>query len=84
MLGQVIIKHTDMKQMLIEQINAWINIGGGAFLHARELSPNEVPPPEYIRFPDRWNAGLQIKRLLKFAKEQKIPMGVYENLLKQK
>ena len=81
MIGQVILYHKDLKKFLIDQIDAWSSINGGAIMHARSLKPNELPPVEMIKFPDRWNAGLQIKRIMEFAREYKIPMGIYEKLL---
>lgn len=82
MLGSSIIHHQLIKEFLLNQINAWSQVGGGAFMDAYELRPNELPPKKMVRHPDRWHAGLQIKQILKFAADHKIPMGIYEDLIK--
>ena len=53
MIGQVILYHKDLKKFLINQIDAWSSVNGGAIMHARSLKPNELPPAEMIKFPDR-------------------------------
>ena len=70
----VIVKYEALKELLEENIEAWLQVAGGPNMDAFEFDPNVVDKSVldakgYYSNRDAWIAGVQIKKLQKYLQE---------------
>lgn len=70
----VIVKYEALKELLEENIEAWLQVAGGPNMDAFEFDPNVVDKSildakGYYSNRDAWIAGVQIKKLQKYLQE---------------
>lgn len=64
----VIIKYEELKDLLEENIEAWLQVSGGPNMDAFEFDPNTIDKSildakGYYTNRDSWIAGVQIKKI---------------------
>lgn len=69
-----LVRYEELKELLQNNIEAWMQVGGGPNFDAFEFDPNTVDlsvldSKGYYKNRDAWIAGVQVKKLQAYLKE---------------
>lgn len=69
-----LVKYEELVNLLQDNIDAWMQVGGGPNFNAFEFDPNTVDlsvldSQGYYKNREAWIAGVQVKKLQEYLKE---------------
>ena len=70
-MSVILITKEDLEELLVEELEAWENIGGGPNLNAFDFDPKEMDPAQlrdlgYYKNRESWIAGVRYKKVQEY------------------